>query len=69
MIRNEAEYQEASKRLAEEFDRLGEHRTRLKESGLSDVEIKRVIDPSGGPVSAAQMGYWCARMQALDEVR
>jgi ribosome-binding protein aMBF1 (putative translation factor) len=45
MIRNEAEYQEASKRLAEEFDRLGEHRTRLKESGLSDVEIKRVIDP------------------------
>ncbi len=28
-------------------------------------EIKRVIDPSGSPVSAAQMGYWCARMGAL----
>ncbi|WP_034090453.1 hypothetical protein [Streptacidiphilus albus] len=28
------------------------------------TEIKRVIDPSGGPVSAAQMGYWCGRMQS-----
>jgi hypothetical protein len=27
-------------------------------------EIKRVIDPSGAPVSAAQMGHWCARMEA-----
>jgi ribosome-binding protein aMBF1 (putative translation factor) len=45
MIRNETEYQEASKRLAEELKRLGDHRARLKDSGLSDVEIKRVIDP------------------------
>jgi len=45
MIRNETEYQEASARLAEERNRLGEHRTRLKEAGLSDEEIKRVIDP------------------------
>ena len=45
MIRNEAEYQEASKRLAEELQRLKEHRARLKETGLSEVEIKRVIDP------------------------
>jgi ribosome-binding protein aMBF1 (putative translation factor) len=45
MIRNETEYQEASARLAEEWNRLAEHRTRLKEAGLSDEEIKRVIDP------------------------
>ena len=45
MIRNEAEYQEASARLAEERSRLAEHRARLKEAGLSDEEIKRVIDP------------------------
>ena len=45
MIRNEAEYQEASARLASERNRLTEHRARLKETGLSDEEIKRVIDP------------------------
>jgi ribosome-binding protein aMBF1 (putative translation factor) len=45
MIRNEAEYQEASKRLAEELQRLKEHRFRLKEAGLREAEIKRVIDP------------------------
>jgi hypothetical protein len=45
MIRNEAEYQEASTRLAEEHTRLAEHRARLKEAELKDDEIKRVIDP------------------------
>ena len=45
MIRNEAEYQEASVRLADERHRLADHRQRLKEAGLSDDEIKRVIDP------------------------
>jgi ribosome-binding protein aMBF1 (putative translation factor) len=45
MIRNEAEYQEASKRLDDETQRLEEHRARLKETGLNDDEIKRVIDP------------------------
>lgn len=45
MIRNEAEYQEASQRLAQESLRLAEHRVRLKEAGLGDEEIKRVIDP------------------------
>jgi ribosome-binding protein aMBF1 (putative translation factor) len=45
MIRNEAEYQEASTRLAQESERLHEHRMRLKEPGLKDPEIKRVIDP------------------------
>jgi hypothetical protein len=45
MIRNETEYQEASARLAEERNRLTDHRARLREAGLSDEEIKRVIDP------------------------
>ena len=45
MIRNESEYQEASVRLAEESQRLADHRARLKEAGLNQDEIKRVIDP------------------------
>jgi ribosome-binding protein aMBF1 (putative translation factor) len=45
MIRNESEYQEASARLADELQRLADHRARLKEAGLNDDEIKRVIDP------------------------
>src|ERR1035441_10938051 len=45
MIRNEAEYQEASVRLADERRRLAEHRARLAEAGLGEEEIKRVIDP------------------------
>lgn len=45
MIRNESEYKEAVGRLAEEQKRLTAHRARLKEAGLSDEEIKRVIDP------------------------
>jgi ribosome-binding protein aMBF1 (putative translation factor) len=45
MIRNETEYQEASERLAQERQRLVEHKARLKTAGLSDEEIKRVIDP------------------------
>jgi ribosome-binding protein aMBF1 (putative translation factor) len=45
MIRNETEYKEAVARLAEERDRLTEHRSRLRQAGLSEDEIKRVIDP------------------------
>lgn len=45
MIRNEAEYQEASKRLVEELRRLAEHRSRLEESGLGEIDIQRVLDP------------------------
>ena len=44
-IRNEAEYQHASARLLEERNRLSEHRARLRETGLADDEIKRLIDP------------------------
>lgn len=45
MIRNETEYQEAMTRLAEERNRLAEHRALLKQTGLTDEEIKRVTDP------------------------
>ncbi len=45
MIRNEQEYKEAVKRLREEQARMKKHRQRLKESGLSDKEAKRVMDP------------------------
>lgn len=45
MIRNEAEYKEAVTRLKEERARLESHREKLRETGLSDEEIKRVTDP------------------------
>lgn len=45
MIRNESEYKEAVARLEEESARLSEHRGRLKDAGLTEEEIKRVIDP------------------------
>lgn len=45
MIRNEAEYKEAVSRLEQERKRLVEHRDRLKKTGLSATEIKRVMDP------------------------
>jgi len=45
MIRNETEYQEASARLADERNRLAEHRARLQEAGLKEEEIKRAIEP------------------------
>lgn len=45
MIRNETEYKEAVGRLVAERSRISEHRSRLAESGLSDEELKRVLDP------------------------
>lgn len=45
MIRTEAEYQKAVRRLEEEKLRLAEHRTRLAEMGLGPEEMKRVLDP------------------------
>ena len=45
MIRNDNEYREAVARLRDERTRLDEHRARLKQSGLSEAEVKRVIDP------------------------
>ena len=45
MIRNEAEYQEAVRRLGEEASRLKQQETKLRELGLSKDEIKRAMDP------------------------
>jgi ribosome-binding protein aMBF1 (putative translation factor) len=45
MIRNEAEYQEAVRRLKEEKERLLEHKQRLQQSGLKRDELKRALDP------------------------
>lgn len=45
MIRNETEYKEAVKRVAEEQSRLKEQRAKLAETDLSKEEIKRVLDP------------------------
>jgi ribosome-binding protein aMBF1 (putative translation factor) len=45
VIRNETEYQEAAARVADDRQRLAEHRARLKEAGLNKDEIKRAVDP------------------------
>ncbi|MBI5365006.1 MAG: helix-turn-helix transcriptional regulator [Planctomycetes bacterium] len=45
MIRNEAEYQEAVKRLQQERARLAEHEKALKAEGLTAAELKRGMDP------------------------
>jgi predicted XRE-type DNA-binding protein len=45
MIRNEAEYQEAVLRVADERKRLKAQRAKLDELDLSQEEIKRVLDP------------------------
>jgi ribosome-binding protein aMBF1 (putative translation factor) len=45
MIRNENEYKEAVRRIAEEQARLKEQRAKLGETDLSNAEIKRVLDP------------------------
>lgn len=45
MIRNEAEYKEAVKRVADEKQRLDEQRKTLESMGLTPEQIKRAIDP------------------------
>lgn len=45
MIRNEQEYQEASKRLEAERVRLDQHREHLASSGLKKSELKRAMEP------------------------
>jgi hypothetical protein len=42
---NAAKIREAARLLDEEAQRLSEHRLHLKEAGLSEVEIQRVMDP------------------------
>jgi len=45
MIRDEAEYQEALSRIAEERRRLDEHCAHLAGLGLDEEELKRALDP------------------------
>ena len=45
MIKNEHEYQESVKRVADEAARLKQERAQLQEQGLSAAEVKRVLDP------------------------
>ncbi len=45
MIRSEAEYHEAATRLEPKRQRLDDYQVRLKATGLSDDEVKRVTDP------------------------
>ncbi len=45
MVDREAEYRVDVVRLEAERHRLAEYWTRLKETGLSDEEVKRVTDP------------------------
>jgi ribosome-binding protein aMBF1 (putative translation factor) len=71
MIRNEAEYKEAVGRLTEEQRRLAEHRSRLKDAGLSPEEIKRVTDPmqsSHSQLSADVESYERLRRREFDEM-
>ena len=45
MIRTDAEYREAKKRLAAERRRLAEHERRLRETPIEKSELKRALDP------------------------
>ena len=45
MIRNEAEYKQAVRRVAEEATRIKAERTRLQAMNLSKEEVKRALDP------------------------
>jgi DNA-binding XRE family transcriptional regulator len=45
MIRNEPEYQEATRRQREELERLEQHRRRLEAAGLTAEEVERALDP------------------------
>ena len=45
MIRNENEYKDAVRRLSEQEQRLKQQAAQLKQTELSKVEIKRVLDP------------------------
>jgi hypothetical protein len=45
MIRSEAEYREAVKRIREEEKRLAAQRAKLEEMKLGRAEIERAMDP------------------------
>lgn len=45
MIKTEAEYTEAKKRLEKEFQEIEAHQLRMKKAGLNAQQIKLAIDP------------------------
>ena len=45
MIRTDAEYEEARRRLVDERRRIGEHESRLKGMRLGAAELTRALDP------------------------
>jgi transcriptional regulator with XRE-family HTH domain len=45
MIRNDTEYQQAVRRLADERARLEEHASRLRTRGLSPDEVRHALEP------------------------
>jgi len=45
MIRNESEYKKAVRRLQEEQGRLSEQEERLRGEGLSENEVRNLVDP------------------------
>lgn len=57
MIRNEAEYREAVKRLQEEEQKIALHKAELQKLDLSKQEVKRLIDP-----------LWSFHLQLQEEV-
>lgn len=57
MIRNESEYQEATKRLTDERERVDALAKRLRGEGKTDGEVKRVTDP-----------MWSFHLQLAEEV-
>jgi DNA-directed RNA polymerase specialized sigma subunit len=45
MIKTETEYQEAKKRLDEEFSQIEKHQLKMKKSGMTKEQIHLAIDP------------------------
>lgn len=58
MIRTEADYQEAVKRLRAERARLAEHRTRFADQGFGPDEVEALMEP-----------LECFHQQLADEVK
>ena len=45
MIKTEKEYSESKKRLEQEFKKIEEHKQKMKESGMTEDQIKLATDP------------------------
>lgn len=72
MIRNEHEYKEAVTRLVAEQDRIKNYESKLREQGLSNEEMKRVIDPIRSfneQLSEEIESYDRLKRREIDEIR